>query len=95
MSAIDQISEHFIYAEKLRRLRRQLMETIDHSRREQILRQIEEIEEELKTNERRKFNLIRKALGGGAEFLAHTIKSSQLISSWPPRSNHGLFSAPQ
>jgi hypothetical protein len=95
MSAIDQISEHFIYAEKLRQLRQQLMETIDHSRRAQILRQVEEIEEELKTNERRKFNLIRKALGGGAEFLPHTIKSSQLISSWPPRSNHGLFSAPQ
>jgi hypothetical protein len=48
ISAIDHISEHFIYAEKLRRIRQQLMETIDHSRRREILRQIEEIEEDLK-----------------------------------------------
>jgi hypothetical protein len=48
MSAIDPTSEHFVYAEKLRRLRQQLTETIDHLQREEILRQIEEIEEGLK-----------------------------------------------
>ena len=40
-------SEHF-HAEKLLSLRRQLAETTDQSRREEILRQIEEIEEEWK-----------------------------------------------
>ena len=48
ISAIDHISEHFICAEKLRRLRQQPMETIDHSRREEILTQTEEIAEDLK-----------------------------------------------
>ena len=49
MSSIDSTSEHFIYAEKLRRLRQQLTETIDHLQRVEILRQIEEIEEGLKS----------------------------------------------
>ena len=48
MHPTNPTSEHFIHAEKLRNLRLQLAETIDHSRREEILRQIEEIEEELK-----------------------------------------------
>lgn len=46
MSTADPTSEHFIHAEKLRRLRQQLTETIDHARRVEIVRQIEEIEEE-------------------------------------------------
>jgi hypothetical protein len=45
MSPPDPTSEHFIYAEKLRHLRQQLT---DHLQREEILRQIEEIEEESK-----------------------------------------------
>jgi hypothetical protein len=48
MSPPDPTSEHFIYAEKLRHLRQQLTETTDHLQREEILRQIEEIEEESK-----------------------------------------------
>lgn len=48
MRPTNPTSEHFIHAEKLRDLRLQLAETADHLRREEILRQIEEIEEELK-----------------------------------------------
>ena len=47
MSPTNATSEHFIHAEKLRQLRQQLTETIDQSRREEILRQIDEIEEDL------------------------------------------------
>jgi hypothetical protein len=48
MRTTNPTSEHFIYAEKLRDLRLQLADTADHSRREEILRQIEEIEDESK-----------------------------------------------
>jgi hypothetical protein len=48
MRPTNPASEHFIHAEKLRDLRLQLADTADHSRRQEILRQIEEIEEELK-----------------------------------------------
>ena len=45
MRPVNPTSEHFIHAEKLRNLRQQLAETTDQLRREEILRQIEEIEE--------------------------------------------------
>jgi hypothetical protein len=48
MRPMDPTSEHFIHAEKLRQLRQQLVETTDHLQRKEILRQIEEIDEELK-----------------------------------------------
>ena len=40
-------SEHFIYAEELGQLRQRLTETFDELQRKEILRQIEEIEEEI------------------------------------------------
>jgi len=45
---MDPTSEHFIHAERLRHLRQQLSETSDELQRKEILRQIEEIEEEIK-----------------------------------------------
>ena len=48
MRPTDPTSEHFIHAEKLRQLRRQLTGTTDHLQRDEILRQIDEIEEEFK-----------------------------------------------
>ena len=47
-SPMDPTSEHFIHAERLRHLRQQLSETSDELQRKEILRQIEEIEEEIK-----------------------------------------------
>ena len=49
MRPVNPTSEHFIHAEKLRNLRQQLAETTDQLLREEILRQIEEIEEETKS----------------------------------------------
>jgi len=40
-------SEHFIHAEKLRQLRQQLVKTTDPLKQKEILRQIEEIDEEI------------------------------------------------
>jgi hypothetical protein len=48
MQPTNPTSEHFIHAEKLRNLRQQLAATSDHLRQEEILRQIEEIDDELK-----------------------------------------------
>jgi hypothetical protein len=48
MRPMNPTSEHFIYVEKLRDLRLQLAETDENLRRDVILRQIEEIEDELK-----------------------------------------------
>ncbi len=45
---MDPTSQHFIYAEKLRNLRQQLSDATDELQRKQILRQIEEIDEEIK-----------------------------------------------
>jgi len=45
---MDPTSEHFIHAEKLRQLRQQLVETTDQLQRKEILKQIEEIDEQLK-----------------------------------------------
>jgi len=45
MRPTDPTSEHF-RAQKLQQLRQQLAETTDHLQRKEILRQIEEIEEE-------------------------------------------------
>jgi hypothetical protein len=45
MSAIDPISEHFIRAEKLRLLRQKLAEETNISVREELIRQVEELEE--------------------------------------------------
>jgi hypothetical protein len=44
---MDPNSEHFIHAEKQRRLRQQLSETSDESRQKEILSQIREIEDEI------------------------------------------------
>jgi hypothetical protein len=49
MQPTNPTSEHFIHAEKLRDLRLLLAETSDHLRQEEILRQIADIEEELKS----------------------------------------------
>ena len=40
-------SEHFIHAEKLRQLRQQLAETTDPLKQKEIMRQIEDIDEEI------------------------------------------------
>ena len=48
MRPTNPTSEHFIHAEKLRDLRLQLAETADHLRRKEILRQIEDVEDESK-----------------------------------------------
>ena len=45
MRPTDPASEHF-RAEKLQQLRQQLVETTDHLQRKEIMRQIEETEEE-------------------------------------------------
>ena len=47
MCPMDPTSEHFIHAEKLRQLRKQLSETSDELQRKEILNQIREIEEEI------------------------------------------------
>ena len=47
MSPASPTSEHFIHAEKLRQLRQQLVETNDPAKQKEILRQIEEIDEEI------------------------------------------------
>jgi hypothetical protein len=46
---MDSGGEHFTHAEKLRELRVQLAETSDEPKRHVILRQIEELEEEAKS----------------------------------------------
>jgi hypothetical protein len=47
MCPANPTSEHFIHAEKLRQLRQQLSKTSDELQQKEILRQIEEIEEEI------------------------------------------------
>jgi hypothetical protein len=49
MSTIDPTGEHFMRAEKLRQLRQKLAGEIDILRREELLKQIEEIEEQSKS----------------------------------------------
>jgi hypothetical protein len=47
MCPVDPTSEHFIHAEKLRQLRKQLSETSGELQRNELLSQIREIEEEI------------------------------------------------
>lgn len=48
MNPTESAGEHFIQAEKIRRLRLQLADATDEPQRHLILRQIEELEEETK-----------------------------------------------
>lgn len=50
MSPIDPTGEHFILAEKLRLLRLKLVGETEVLQREELLKQIEEIEEQSKTH---------------------------------------------
>jgi len=49
MSTIDPTGEHFMRAEKLRQLRQKLAGETDILQREELLKQIEEIEEQSKS----------------------------------------------
>lgn len=52
MGALDQTLEH-VLADRLRQLHRDLASTIDHSQRNEILGRIKEIEEEVRTTDRK------------------------------------------
>jgi hypothetical protein len=48
MTEIDPTEAHFTYVEKLRQLRQELARETDLARRHELLKQIDELEEELK-----------------------------------------------
>lgn len=50
MTAMDPTDVHFTYVEKLRQLRQQLVRETNMARRDELLKQINEIEEELKAH---------------------------------------------